>query len=484
MKASRWIQLGTVGSLLPLLAGLVGCAVGPDYHPVAALGTNAVPAQFGDPAITNEWKPAAPAAPQTRGNWWTAYGDAELNQLETLAATNNQQLAVAVANYNQARAAVIVAQSAFFPLVSADPSFNRQHTSGNISLGSNNGNNAGRTYNTFNAPLQASWELDLWGKLRREAESVRAQLAASEDELAAERLSIEAEVAADYFNLRSLDEQSRLLNDTAQADAKTLELTQNRHRSGIADQLDVDEAETQFKAAQAQIPAVDLQRAQMRHALAVLCGQPVGAFALTPGAAVSTNLPAIPAAVPSEWLQRRPDVAAAERNMAAANASVGVAVGAFYPSVSLNGMAGFESISASTWFDWPSHLWAVGPTLTLPLFTGGQLRAQLASAKAAYAGTVANYRQTVLTAFQDVEDQLAARTLVDQQWQRETEALAAAQRTLNQSLAQYKAGVLQYLSVITAQTTMLNYSLAEVQLRGQRQVNSVNLIRALGGTPP
>ena len=464
------------------LALVAGCAVGPDYARPGALGTNNVPARFGDASITNagEWKTATPAAQWPRGTWWTVYQDGELDRLETLAATNNQQLAAAAANYDEARAALKVAQAGFYPQINAVPSYNRQRTSaGNYSVA---GNGVSRTYNTFDATVQSSWELDLWGRVRRQAESARAQLAASAEDWESVKLSVQAEVAADYFSLRSLDGQSQLLGQTAAAYEHTLKLTQDRHQAGIADELDVAEAETQLKAAQAQIPAVDLQRAQMRHALAVLCGQAAGTFALTPGTAGTTNLPAIPLAVPSEWLERRPDVAAAERSMAAANASVGVAKAAFFPSVTLSGLAGFESISASTLFDWPSHVWAVGPTLTLPLFTGGQNRAQLASAKAAYQGAVANYRQTVLAAFQDVEDQLAGQTLLAEQLQRETAALTAAQRTLKLSLDQYKAGVLQYLSVITAQTTMLNYALTETQLRGQRLVTSVNLVKALGGT--
>ena len=475
-------RAGLAGLAAALLAVLPGCAVGPDYQRPAALGTNsAVPARFGDPSITNagEWKTAVPAAQLPHGDWWQIYADAELDRLETLAASNNQQMAVAAANYDEARAALNVAQSAFYPQINAVPSYNRQRTSaGNYSVA---GNGFSRTYNSFNATAQASWELDLWGRIRRQAESARAQLAASAEDLESARLSVQAEVAADYFSLRSLDRQAEILAQSAAAYEHTLKLTQDRHKSGIADELDVAEAETQLKAAQAQIPSVNLQRAQTRHALAVLCGQAAGTFALTPGTAPLTNTPAIPPAVPSEWLQRRPDIAAAERSMAAANASVGVAKAAFYPSVTLNGLAGFESISASTLFDWPSRVWAVGPTLTLPLFTGGQNRAQLASARAAYQATVANYRQTVLAAFQDVEDQLAGQTLLEEQLQRESSARAAADRTLKLSLDQYKAGVLPYLSVITAQTTALNYALTEEQLRGQRLVTSVNLIKALGG---
>ncbi|MEO8425701.1 MAG: efflux transporter outer membrane subunit [Verrucomicrobiota bacterium] len=259
-----------------------------------------------------------------------------------------------------------------------------------------------------------------------------------------------------------------------------MELTQNRRKGGIATELDVAQAETQLKGAQAQIPGVDLQRAQTRHTLAVLCGQPATMFALTPNTVSSTSLPAIPVSVPSEWLENRPDIAASERRMAAANANVGVAKAAFYPKIMLNGAGGFDSISASTLFNWESRLWAVGPTLQLPIFTGGRNRAQLASAKAVYEGAVATYRQTVLTAFQDVEDQLAAQILLARQLNEERAALDAARRALDISNNRYKAGVEQYLDVILAQAVALTHEQTVIQLSGQRLAGSVSLIKAMG----
>lgn len=457
-----------------------GCAVGPDYHRPPALGTKALPARFGDISITNagEWKVAEPSAQLPRGAWWKIYNDAELDRLETFAATNNQQIALAVANFDQARAAMKVAQANFFPQISANPSATRQRTSANASpVGGSSGS---RSYNTFNVSADASWELDLFGRVRRLTESAHAQLAASADDLASLKLSLHAEVAMDYFTLRALDAQSDFLNQTAVAYQRALALTQSRRKSGVADALDVAQAETQLRAARAQIPATDLQRAQTRHALAVLCGQPATTFALTPGTLGSTKLATIPLSAPSEWLEHRPDIAAAERSMAAANANVGMAKAAFYPRVLLNGSSGWQSISASTLFDWPSHLWAVGPTLQLPLFTGGANRAQLASAKAAYAGTVANYRQTVLTAFQDVEDQLAAQHFLANQLEEETAALISARRALDIANQRYKSGVEQYLDVITAQTTELTHEQTVIQLCGQRLATSVSLIKSLG----
>jgi NodT family efflux transporter outer membrane factor (OMF) lipoprotein len=484
MKTDMRLQMRQFSKGLAALAGatwLAGCAVGPDYHRPAALpGTNTVPAKLGDISITNsaEWKVAEPSAQLSRGTWWTIYNDAELNRLETLAATNNQQIALAIANFDQARAAVKVAQANFFPQISANPSATRQRTSANSSPIAATASS--HTYNTFNVSADASWELDLWGRIRRLTESSRAQLAASADDLESLKLSIQAEVAMDYFTLRALDAQSEFLSQTAVAYQHALDLTQNRRKSGIADEQDVAQAETQLRSAKAQIPATDLQRAQTRHALAVLCGQPATTFALTPGTLGSTNLAAIPLSAPSVWLEHRPDVAAAERSMAAANANIGVAKAAFYPRVLLNGSGGLQSISASTLFDWPSHVWALGPTVTLPLFTGGANFAQLSSAKAGYAGAVATYRQTVLTAFQDVEDQLAAQTLLANQLDEETLALAAARRALDIANDRYKAGVEQYLDVITAETTELSHELNVIQLRGQRLATSVALIKSLG----
>jgi len=466
---------------LLVIALFAGCAVGPDYRRPAALGANVMPAAFGDAAITNadNWKHAEPSAHLPRGDWWGIYDDPELNRLELLTATNNQQIAVALANLEQASAAAKAARVDFFPQINASPSAARQRTSANTSPTSAAAGKS-RTFNTFNVSADASWELDLWGRIRRAVEGARARFAASADDLESAKLSVQAEVAIDYFTVRALDAQSDLLTQTAIAYQRALELTQNRHKAGIASDLDVAQAETQLKSAKAQIPAVDLQRAQLRHGLAVLCGQPATTFALAPNTAASTNLPQVPLSVPSEWLESRPDISAAERNMAAANADIGVAKAAFYPRVLLNGSGGFESISAGDLFNWPSHLWAIGPTLQLPIFTGGRNRAQLASARAAYDGAVAAYRQTVLTAFQDVEDQLAAQSLLALQLKEENAALASAQHTLDISNNRYKAGVEQYLDVITAQTTTLAHAQGVIQLNGQRLAASVSLIKSLG----
>ncbi len=336
------------------------------------------------------------------------------------------------------------------------------------------------TFNTFSAALEAGWEPDLWGRVRRGVEGARARLTAAVDDLESAKLAIQAEVAIDYFTLSALDEQYALFQQTIKAYQRSLELTQNRHKSGIATAYDVSLAETQLKSTEAQLPAVDLQRANLRHALATLCGQPATGFAIVESKSAPAPAPSIPVAVPSELLERRPDIASAERRMAAANADVGVANSAFYPRVMLNGLAGLQSIDAGTFFNWPSRVWSVGPSLQLPLFTGGRNRAQLASARAGYDATVANYRQTVLSAFQEVEDQLAAQRLLAQEFDAENAALKSARRTLEISNTRYKGGVITYLEVAIAQSAALAHEQTVVQLNARRLAASVSLIKALG----
>ena len=485
-RASAFFRPSGFGlRIFPLAALLLaGCAVGPNYQRPPALGTNAMPPSFTGATATNAgaWKPAQPSAHLPRGSWWEMFGDPELNRLESLATTNNQQLTAAFANFQQARALVSVARADFFPQISAPLSAARQRTSANQVQGSGSS-----TYNMFSVPLDASWELDVWGRVRREVEGARARLTASADDIESTKLTIQAEVASDYFTLRSLDAQYQLLEETAVAYRRSLELTQNRRKGGIATDLDVSLAETQLATTEAQVPAVQLQRANFLHALAVLCGQPAPAFELsaTRGALGADQQAfdagtGIPVAVPSELLERRPDIASAERLMAAANADVGLAHAAFYPRVMLNGLAGFQSIDASTLFNWESRVWSVGPSLSLPIFTGGRNRAQLAASRAAYDAAVANYRQTVLSAFQDVEDQLAAQRLLAQQSEKERAALNSARRTVDISMTKYKGGVITYLDVVVAQSAELTIEQTVVQLSSSRLAASVSLIKALG----
>jgi multidrug efflux system outer membrane protein len=470
---------------------LAGCAVGPDYKRPSALKSQPMPDSYAgfesnappsSASTTNTpaWKPAAPAADQPRGSWWEVFEDKELNRLERLAAADNQSLAAGLARLEQSRALVKVAQSSFFPQLSANPSATRQRTSVNAPQ---NGGPAGEAYwyNTFTLPADLSWELDLWGRIRRQTESAKARFVASADDLESLRLSVQAEIASDYAVLRALEAERKLLVDTIEAYRHSLELTQNRRRGGIASDLDVSQAQTQLRGAQAQVPAVDLQYEDFVHALAMLCGQPASRFQVAPAASRPETVPSVPPGLPSELLQRRPDIAAVERRMAAANADIGVATSAFYPDVVINGLAGMQSVNAGTLLDWPSRFWSIGPSLDLPLFTGGRNRAQLTVARQAYDEAVANYRQTVVTAFQEVEDQLSAQRLLAAQLDAEKAALESARHTLEIANNRYKAGLVTYLEVAISQTAALMQEQAVVQLQGQDRVAVVNLIKALGG---
>jgi len=471
MRKINLILTGTLGAAL-----LAGCAVGPKYERPSALGTNAMPAAFSGSAETNAgaWKQATPLAHLPKGKWWEIFEDNELNRLEDLATTQNQTLASAYAHFEQARALVNLARADWFPQVNASPSLSRQRTSANAL------NGRSVTYNTFSLPLDASWELDLWGRVRRSAEGARARLAASLDDVESAKLTVQSEVAMDYFTMRALEAQHALLEQTAQAYQRSLELTQNRHKGGIATEYDVSLAETQLKSTEAQLPAVELQTANIRHALAVLCGQAASGFVVQTVASTTTNVPTIPANVPSEWLERRPDIASAERRMAAANADIGVATAAFYPRITLNGLAGFQSIDAGALLNWSSRVWSIGPSLQMPLFAGGRNRAQLAATRAQYDATVADYRQTVLNAFQDVEDQLAAHRLLAKEFEAENDALRSARRTLEISNTRYKGGVITYLEVAIAQGAALAHEQTVVELGARRMTATVALIKALG----
>jgi len=414
------------------------------------------------------------------GAWWELFHDAELDRLESQADTSNQDIAAAVARFDEARALVNLNRAEFFPQAELDPNYLRQRTSFNEPQNGQAALNA-HTFNTFSLELQAGWEADLWGRIRRNVEASRARLSATADDLESIRLATQAEVASDYFSLRALDAEHDLIQRTMEAYQRSLELTINRRKGGIATDLDVAQAQTQLRTTEAELPAIDLQRRKLSHAIAVLCGAPATGFALQNANAESSEPPLIPISVPSALLERRPDIAAAEQRMAGANAEIGVAQAAFYPRLRLNGLAGLQSVDAATWFDWPSRLWAVGPTLQLPLFTGGRNTAGLALARASYNETVAVYRKTVLTGFQEVEDQLAAQRLLGQQLEAEASALTAAQRTLDIAKNRYKAGLVTYLEVAAAQSSALNLERTVVQLRGEKLVASVALVKALGG---
>lgn len=461
-----------------LLAALpLGCTVGPAYRRPEAVA--AVPASYA--GAGREWKPATPSAHLDKGAWWAIFADPQLDRLEAEAIRANQDLGAAAARYAQARATADAARSGLFPRIGAALSAVRQRDSADRPL-STTGEAAGKgfTYDNLTVPLDAGYEVDLWGRVRRQLEGARAGEQAAADDLEAARLAVTAEVALDYFTLASLRAEQTALDGSIAAYRKALELTRDRRRGGLASDLEVAQAETVLRAAEAQEPVVVQTALRFRHALAVLVGQPAPTFHLEPPAQLGEP-PQIAPSLPSELLERRPDVAAGERRMAAANAAVGVATAAFYPTVRLTALAGFQSVDSETLFDWPSRFWAVGPSLSLPLFEGGQRRAALRGARARYKETVAVYRQTVLRAFAEVEDQLAAQSLLSEQLEWEAAALLAARRQLELAENRYRGGLVSYLQVTSAQSAALEHERTVARLRGQRYAACVALVKALGG---
>ncbi len=450
---------------------LAGCVAGPDYRRPAATPT--VP-----PAYAG-WKIAEPKADQPKGNWWEMFGDPELNRLEAAAAAANQELKAAVAGFEQARASADITRADLFPNLILAPTATRERDSNNRPV---NGVAGGPIplYNTLTVPLTAGYELDLWGRVRRSVESARAQVQASADDLESVKLAIQAEVATDYFTLRALDAELMLLRSSVTEFRKALELTRHRRQGGVASDLDVAQAETVLKTTEAQVPAMALQRARFEHGLALLTGRPAPAFALAEQPLQSVS-PTIPPGLPSELLERRPDIAAAERRMAAANAQIGVAQAAFFPTLRFNGLAGLQSLDADTLFNWPSRLWAVGPSLSLPLFEGGARSATVRQRRSAYDQMVALYRQTTLAAFAEVEDHLAAQTLLTAQYEQETAALGAARKQLEIATNRYRSGLVTYLEVSLAQNLVLQEERTVIGLHGARLVTTVALVKSLGG---
>jgi NodT family efflux transporter outer membrane factor (OMF) lipoprotein len=455
------------------LVAAAGCSVGPDYVRPAAETPGAYKEMTGD----GEWKPAQPSDGSVRGPWWEVYGDATLNSLEAEVSISNQNVLVAEAQFRQARALVLAARSQFFPTVTIGAGYTRSRPS--ATLASSIGPPQGAS-NDFILPLDVSWDIDVWGRIRRNVEGNRANAQASAGDLEATRLLFQSELAQDYYLLRTLDAQRALLDAAIAAFQTSLQLTRNRYAGGVASAADVAQAETQLKTTQAQATDLGVQRAQLDHAIAILIGRPPAAFEITVAPLPETP-PAIPVGLPSELLERRPDVAAAERRVAAANAQIGVAVAAYYPTVTLSASAGFESGSIAKWLMWPSRFFSVGPAVTETVFDGGLRGAQTASARAAYDGSVAVYRETVLGAFQDVEDNLAALRILETEAREQDEAVRAAERSLALTTNQYRAGIVSYLNVVIAQTAALTSEQTAVGIRGRRLNASVLLIKALGG---
>jgi NodT family efflux transporter outer membrane factor (OMF) lipoprotein len=463
---------------LALLAA--GCTAGPNYHrPTAPTAPEWKESAVPPPNPPNGgWVQAQPADQLLRGKWWEMYGDPQLNALEEKIAVSNQSLKAAMEQYFQAREQVRVARANFYPTVSAGPSVSRSRESYNQPSTVKGVTNY--QYNSFALEGQVSWEPDLWGQVRRTVEQSRANAQASAADLANVDLSLHAELATDYFQMRGLDAQKELLDNTVVAFDSFLQLTQIRFKGGVATDSDVALADTQLQTTKAQDIDVGVARAQFEHAIATLIGQPASTFSLAP-LPLHGNPPDIPLAVPSQLLERRPDIAAAERRVDAANAQIGIAITAYYPNVQLGGTGGFDSQNAGTLIQGPSTLWSLGGSAIELLFDAGRRHAITQQARDAYEQQVANYRQGVLNSFQEVEDNLSALRVLGQESEAQRLAVDAARRSLAISTNRYKGGVTTYLEVLTAQTAQLSNERTQADITTRRYASSVQLIEALGG---
>jgi NodT family efflux transporter outer membrane factor (OMF) lipoprotein len=475
----RGRTLGPAASVLALL--LAGCTVGPNYQRPAAIPSapewkeNAPPPP-NPPEGT--WKQAEPSDQVLRGQWWELYDDAQLNALEDKVAVSNQTLKAATEQYFQAREQVAAARSQFYPTLSAGPSISRTRESYNAP--NTNRNLTTYQYNTFALTGQAQWQPDFWGQVRRTVEQARASAQFSAAQLANVELSVRAELATDYFQMRGLDAQKELLDNTVASYQEYLQLTQVRFKGGVATEVDVAEAQTQLEQTRAQDVDVGVARAQYEHAIATLIGVSPSTFSLPP-MPQGQAIPQIPVGMPSQLLERRPDIAAAERQVDAANAQIGIAIAAYYPNISLTGSGGMLSGQPGTWIQGPSEMWSLGASAVELLFDAGRRHAITQQARDAYEQQVANYRQSVLNAFQEVEDNLAALRILGQESGVQTAAVAAAQRSLTISTSRYKGGVTTYLEVLTAQTVQLSNERTQADIVTREYVASVQLILALGG---
>ena len=450
-----------------LCALLAACTVGPDY---------VRPADTTSPAYkeAGDWKTAAPADQFTRGAWWKIYNDAELDRLEAAATEANQQLAAAAARYRESQTLVDQARAGLFPAVSVGGGATRGSSSASTTAGGSS------VRNSLSATIDASWEVDLWGRVRRAVEASVANAAATADDLESARLSIQGQLAIAYFSLRVSDSGQRLLDRTVDAYQQTLILTTNRYNAGVAARAEVVQADAQLKSAQAQAVDNRASRAQFEHAIAVLVGQAPSQFSL----AVGDDLPMppdVPPGIPSQLLERRPDIAAAERRMAAANAQIGVATAAFFPALSLSASGGFASSKLAQLLSLPNRFWSIGTNIAEPLFDAGLHRAQRAQTVAQYDEAVANYRQSVLAGFQEVEDNLATLAVLKQETVIQQAAVDAARRSVDLTTNQYKAGIVGFINVFAAQTVLFSNERTLVQVRGREWQANVTLVRALGG---
>ena len=461
-----FFSVSSVANAVLVCAGtlwLSACTVGPKYErpPLAV-----TPPAYKE---SKDWKIAEPKDGVLRGKWWMIFGDPLLNELAEKIELSTQDLRVAEAQYRRAQALTRQARAGLMPTVT-----------GTVDVTRSGGGGKRDTATNYDLSGRASWDADLWGRVRKSIESGVATEAASAADLESLRLSLQTELVLDYLQMRVLDAQRHLLDETADAFAKSLQLTRNRYEAGLAGRVDVAQAEAQLKSTQAQAIDTGVQRAQLEHAIAVLQGRAPSELAIAP-APLKVAMPSIPTGLPSELLERRPDIAAAERRVAAANAQIGVAKAALYPSLTLSASAGLQSSTFSNWLSLPSRVWAFGPALAQTLFDAGARRAVTDQAIASHEATTATYRQTVLSAFQDVEDSLVALRILEQESVVQADAVKAARQSLELTNNQYKAGIVSYLNVVTAQTTLLNNERTALTLLGRRLTAAAQLVKALGG---
>ncbi|MFZ0418493.1 MAG: efflux transporter outer membrane subunit [Candidatus Sulfotelmatobacter sp.] len=475
--------VGLGGTALLLIS--LGCVVGPKYHPPANQAPAAVykesPTQFKE---TGGWTVAQPADAKLRGKWWEIFNDAELNALEDQLNINNQNIKQYFENFMEARAVVREARSQYFPTLSVAPAFTRSRTSGNLNTKPVNtsGTSAQPQLQStvYSLPLEASWEPDLWGKVRNTVRQAQYAAQVSAADLENERLTEQASLAEYFFEIRGQDELQKIYNDTVEADKKALELNKAAYETGVGDEISVVEAETTLQSAEAGATNVAIARAQYEHAIAMLVGKAATNFSI-PVKPMTVAPPPIPVGVPSELLERRPDIAAAERTMAEANAQIGIAYAAYYPDLTLTAAGGFESSAIGNWLSWPSRFWSIGASIPETIFDAGLRRATVQQYVATYNADLASYRQTVLTAFQQVEDSLAEVRILSQQIQKEQQAVDSAEIYLKLEQARYETGIDPYVDVLIAQTTLLSDQQTLNNLQVEEMTSAVGLVEALGG---
>lgn len=478
--ASKWMTQPVLLASTLFTLTMAGCSIGPKYHPPSPPTVKASNYKESTVNFTDQpgWKVADPKDAMIRGKWWEVFKEPELNALEEQLNVNNQNVKLSFENFMAARALIAGARAQFWPTITVNPSWSRSRSSANLRNSSQA--NTGQSSTLWTAPMEVAWTPDFWGKIRNEVREAQYNAQASEADLELEKLTEQASLAQYYFEIRGQDMLQQILNQTVAADQKALNAAQGAYDAGTGDYISVVEAGATLQSAQSSATNVALLRAQFEHAIAMLVGKVASDFSIPVKPMIYTP-PPIPTGVPSELAERRPDVAAAERTVAAANATIGIGYGAFFPQISISAQAGFESSMFKHLFDWPSRFWAIGPSAAQTIFNGGLYRAQLHQYVAIYNGDVATYRQTVLAAFQQVEDALAATRVYSQQILRQQEAVKSSQQFLDMEMQRYNTGVDPYVDVVTAQTTLLGSQVTLNNLQVEEMLSAVQLIEALGG---